>query len=144
MTHDSFEEVHVTLQDGRMLYWPKGDMSRLAPAAVCSIAARMVRLRAALKKDPLDMREMERLINEPIAFEDVFLSGDSLRVHNAIKELGEGNVVEAAAWGVSQTSVWAKHGTYSTCFALDLFSEEDQKEIKNGTMLSMTFGIKKS
>jgi len=88
MTPDSFEEVHVTLQDGRTLYWPKGDMTRLAPAAVCSVAARLQALRKWLKANPDQPAELVKLITEPIAFEDAFLSGDSLRVHNAIKELG--------------------------------------------------------
>lgn len=97
MTRDGFEEVHVELKDGRTIYWPKGDMSRLAKPAVCSVASRMVQLRAVLKRDPLDMRELERLINLPIAFEDKFLSGDSIVVHNAIKELGRNWLEEAAS-----------------------------------------------
>ena len=94
-TVDTFEEVHVTLADGRTIYWPKGDMSRLAPAAVCSVVSRMQRLRAELKKDRYDMREIERLINDPIAFEKQFLSGDSLTVHNALKEAGKDPLIEA-------------------------------------------------
>lgn len=88
-SENTFEEIHVTLDDGRTIYWPKGNMTRLAPAAVCSVVGRIQRLRKELLKDPRDMREIERLINEPVAFEKEFLSGDSTVVHNAIKELGE-------------------------------------------------------
>lgn len=85
---NTYEEVHVTTDDGRSIYWPKGDMTRLAPAAVCNVASRMLQLRKAINADPFDMREVERLIAAPISFEKEFLSGDSLTVHNAIKALG--------------------------------------------------------
>jgi len=94
---DTYEDVHVTLQNGKTVYWPQGDMARLAPAAVCNVASRIIWLRAWLRKlgpEALsgmthdERRKLEHLINTPISFEKEFLSGKSFEVHNAIKTLG--------------------------------------------------------
>lgn len=86
---DNYEDVHIQTIDGKHVYWPKNDMSRLAPAAVCSVASRIVELRNLIKDNPDIPENVAKLINKPIAFEKEFLSGKSLDVHNGIKQLGE-------------------------------------------------------
>jgi len=87
---DAFGEVHVTLQDGRSIYWPKGDISRYAPAAVCQVTMRIKMLRKVLKTQEMSpelRRELERLAM-PLPYEAAWDSRCSLTVHNAIKRLG--------------------------------------------------------
>lgn len=87
---NSYEDVHVTLADGRSIYWPKDDMTRLAPAAVCQVMQRVVELRAwiaqAESQGPVDTKLKH--IARPLPGEDAWLSGNSLRVHNELKEIG--------------------------------------------------------
>jgi hypothetical protein len=91
---DTYGEVHVTLQDGRSIYWPNGDISRYAPAAVCQVTMRIKMLRKVLKKEMSSelsselRRELERLAT-PLPYEAAWDSQCSLTVHNAIKRLGD-------------------------------------------------------
>lgn len=90
INNDTYGEVHVTLQDGRTIYWPKGDISRYAPAAVCQVSSRIKLLRKALKNHEMDAglrRELERLTT-PLPYEAEWDSQCSITVHNAIKQLG--------------------------------------------------------
>ena len=87
---DNYEEIHVKLESGETIYWPKGDIARLAPAAVCQIAQRILILRKILSEHEMD-KDLRRKLDQlarPIPFEDKFLSGNSVKVHNAIKSLG--------------------------------------------------------
>ena len=89
---DGYEEVHVTLEDGRKIYWPKGDMARLAPGAVCNIAGRIVDLRAILDAHGCDIppaiRQKLEMLARPVPYEAAWFSGKSIEVHNALKEFG--------------------------------------------------------
>lgn len=87
---DADEEVHITTQSGEEIYWPKGDMTRLAPAAVCSIIARMLDLRKVLKEENISRELTQKLewIARPVSFESKFLSEKSIEIHNGIKEIG--------------------------------------------------------
>ena len=91
-TSDSYEEVHVTLADGRKIYWPKGDMTRLAPGAVCNVAGRIVDLRNLLKNHgeeiPAAIYQKLAMLARPIPWEEAWFSGKSVDVHNALKQLG--------------------------------------------------------
>lgn len=84
---DNPEEIHLILADGRVVYWPKGDMARLAPAAVCHVASAILRLRKILKDHggeiPSDVLRKLEAVAGPISFEKQFLSGNSAEVHNA-------------------------------------------------------------
>lgn len=82
------EEIHLKLADGSTVYWPKENMGRLAPAAVVSAASRVVALRKFLKDNEEalapDLRKKIEYLCRPIDFEREFLSGNSLKIHNAI------------------------------------------------------------
>jgi len=56
---------------------------RHAPAACCSFVSRIQVLRKMHKNG----EDITRLLNEPLAFESEFLSGDIEKVHNAILKL---------------------------------------------------------
>lgn len=88
--NDKYEDVHVTLQDGRDIYWPGDDMTRLAPATVCQVMLRIQQLRDFIKKngDALTASQRQDLdrIARHVPLEEEFCSGDSLRLHNAIKQ----------------------------------------------------------
>ncbi len=89
MSADSYEDVHVTLANGRSIYWPKDDMTRLAPAAVCQVMQRVLELRAwiaqAESQGPVDAKLKH--IARRLPGEEAWLSGNSLRVHNELKQL---------------------------------------------------------
>lgn len=82
------EEIYLQTADGRTVYWPKENMGRLAPAAVVSAASRVVALRKFLKDNEEtlapDLCKKIEYLCRPIDFEDQFLSGNSLKIHNAI------------------------------------------------------------
>lgn len=88
----SKEDITVTLADGRVIAWDKGDFSRFAPASVCSIAAKITGLRKILKDHgeeiPGNIRKKLEVIAAPFSFEDCFLSSDIVKVHEGIEELG--------------------------------------------------------
>jgi len=79
--------------DGRKIYWPKGDMSRLAPGAVCNIACRIVDLRSILanhgERIPADIYQKLNMLARAIPWEEAWFSGKSIEIHNAIKQLAE-------------------------------------------------------
>jgi hypothetical protein len=87
---DSYGEVHVTLADGRNVYWPKGDISRYAPAAVCQVTMRLKILRKILKEYEMspELRRQLEHISHPIPYEKEWDSQCSITIHNAIKKLG--------------------------------------------------------
>ena len=87
---DKYGEVHVTLQDGRSIYWPKGDISRYAPAAVCQVTMRIKMIRKILKTHEMspELRRDLKLLTSQLPYEAEFGSQCSLTVHNAIKRLG--------------------------------------------------------
>jgi len=90
---DTYEEVHITTAEGKKVYWPKNDMTRLAPGVVCEIAGRVKEFRAALDKHrnelPPELSRVLSLLARPIDHEEAWFSGKSLVVHNAIKEIAE-------------------------------------------------------
>ncbi len=72
-------------------YNPSIETARLAPAAVCCVASRILRLRAKVKDFPLTIqKELEQFI-APIPFETELLSGKIEAVDNAIYKTGESN-----------------------------------------------------
>ena len=96
MQGNSYEEITLKTIDGTTVYWPKGDMSRLVPAAVCGLATQILELRSFIKNnkdkinkiDPTLLIKLEK-IARPIPFESSFLSGKIEEVHNKIVEIGE-------------------------------------------------------
>ena len=86
-------EITVKLEDGHIIYWPEGDFSRLAPAAVCNIAAKILQLRKILKDHgeeiPQNVKKKLEFLAEPFAFESSFLSSSIVEVHRGIKEIGK-------------------------------------------------------
>ena len=85
----SAEEITIRTDDGRTLYWPEGNMGRLAPAAFCGIAARIVKLRELLPEFPPEVQAKLAKLVTPLPFEEALLSGKMDKVHEAIKALGE-------------------------------------------------------
>ena len=95
------EDITVTLADGRVITWEKGDFSRFAPGAVCNIASKIVSLRKILKDHgeeiPANIRKKLEVISAPFSFEDCFLSSDIVKVHEGIEELGHNEIQRQTA-----------------------------------------------
>lgn len=87
----TYEDITVTLLDGRKISWPKGDYSRFSCAAVCSIAAKMIKLREILKECeiPESVRRQLEVVAEPFSFEDRFLKGNSVEKRKILTKIGE-------------------------------------------------------
>jgi len=87
---EPYEHITVELKDGKKISWPIGSVVRLAPAAVCQIAARILTLRKILSEEPMPAglkRRLEQLAVS-IPFEDKFLSGNSAKVYEALRDWG--------------------------------------------------------
>ena len=82
-----YEAITVQTADGRTLYWPPGDVGRLAPAAVCAVASRIVRLREKLALFSPEDQAMLRPFLLPLPFEEKLLSGKIEKVHDAILQI---------------------------------------------------------
>lgn len=85
-TPDTYEDVHVTLADGRSIYLPKDNMARYAPATVCAVLHRLDLIRKKARE--LGITGLDHLLR-PVPMEDLYKSGCSITLHNAIKEQGQ-------------------------------------------------------
>lgn len=87
--------ITITDNQGRKLYWPEEDMSRLAPAAVCGVLQRMEELRSLLRRaeaegvimSPMLKKDLSH-IARPLPYEAEWKSQNIERVHAALIELG--------------------------------------------------------
>lgn len=86
MKPDTYDEIHVELKDGRKIYLPKEDMTRLAPATVCAVVHRLDLIRKKVKE--LGITGLDHLLR-PVPYEEQYKSGCSVTLHNAIKEMGK-------------------------------------------------------
>lgn len=83
--------VTVKLEDGRTIYWPADDLSRLAPSVVCGILQRIQELRrviAQMEAEGQQPAAILRHISREIPYEDLWLSGNAEKVHNAMLATG--------------------------------------------------------
>ncbi len=80
----------------RRTYSPDEEVARKAPAVICAIASRTLRLRARLeemrkaKPEVITLHDIERMLHDyvaPLPFEAELLSGDYLKVDHAIRNI---------------------------------------------------------
>ena len=83
--------VTVKLEDGRTIYWPADDLSRLAPSVVCGMLRRIQDLRGLISRMEAEGQQVDSLLRHlsgPIPYEDLWLSGNVEKVHNALLATG--------------------------------------------------------
>lgn len=87
----NIEEITVLDENGRRTYVPTIETARKAPAVVCAVASRIVRLRermAKLKPDvSYSLKDIEDLVLDTVGelpFEKDFLSGKIEKVDDGI------------------------------------------------------------
>lgn len=108
---DTYPQVHITTADGKVVYWPANDMTRLAPGVVCEIAGRVKEFRAVLKKHkeelPPEVYRVLQMLARPIDHEEAWFSGKSITVHNAIKDIAEsrGSICTASGKTISIANI---------------------------------------
>jgi hypothetical protein len=102
------EEITLQTADGRTVYWPPGNMGRLAPAAVCAVASRIQRLRKEIESFPPEIRAKLAPFVAPLPFEQELLSGKIEQVHGAIRQLGSPKIAIRVAGGAVQ-AIYSDH-----------------------------------